>query len=87
MNTLGSSPPFICAAAGNDSGAGSLGGVDVDAMWAGGWQNAALRGLVDNILVVEAVGAPSFTNVQPSQLRRSSFSDINGQISARANRS
>jgi len=75
--------PLICVAAGNTSGNPVLNNAVIDSRWSSGWVNASSRGLVGNILVIEALAAASgYSEVNPDSLALAPFSDINGDLSA-----
>jgi uncharacterized protein YjbI with pentapeptide repeats len=75
--------PLLCVSAGNASGHPDLGNALVDSRWNNGWANAASRGLVNNILVVEALAAASdYDEVRLEDTGRALFSNVNGRVSA-----
>jgi len=80
--------PVICYCAGNQSEQLSLGFVDIEARWNSPFANAGLRGLVDNVFVIEAVGSSSgsyySTNgaLNLADLWRSPFSNVGGHFAA-----
>ena len=73
--TQGKEVPLIVSSAGNDS---NWGFGDQQAKWASMWNAAALIHDLDNIIVVESIANP----LNNGQVCRSSFSNVNGHISA-----
>jgi len=98
MNTLGTTAatlmstlkaagyrPIICYSAGNQSEMASLAWAEIDARWNNPIPNAAIRGLVDNVFVIEAVGSTS-TNYAKGlglvDLQRWPLSNVGGDFAA-----
>jgi subtilisin family serine protease len=80
--------PIVCYCAGNQADQFSLAFVDIEARWNSPFANAGLRGLVDNVFVIEAVGSKSgsyySTNgaLNLADLWRSPISNVNGHFAA-----
>jgi Subtilase family len=77
--SLGYNQPLVVTGAGNDSNDSECGTTSLAASIANPFANASIRNLVNNVIVVEAI-QQYVLNV--SDIRISSFSGVNGSISA-----